>query len=77
MLGRGLALIIDLINPDRIVIGSIFTRSEALFRAGIEQAIREEALPPAAAVCSIHPARLGESLGDTAAICAAVNGFRT
>jgi glucokinase len=77
MLGRGLALIIDLINPDRIVIGSIFTRSEALFHAGIEQVIREEALPSAAAVCSIHPARLGEALGDTAAICAAVNGFGT
>jgi predicted NBD/HSP70 family sugar kinase len=32
MLGRFLAILIDIINPDRIVIGSIFTRSEGLFR---------------------------------------------
>jgi glucokinase len=76
MLGRSLALLIDVINPDRIVIGSIFARSEALFRAGIEKVIREEALPLTAAVCTVHPARLGEALGDTAAICAAVNGFK-
>jgi glucokinase len=75
MLGRGLALLIDLINPDRIVIGSIFTRSEALFRATIEQVIRDEALPLAAGVCDVQPARLGEALGDTAAICVAVNGL--
>jgi glucokinase len=76
MLGRFLALLIDMINPDRIVIGSIFARSEALFRAGIEKVIREEALPLTAGVCTIHPARLGEALGDTAAVCAAVNGFK-
>lgn len=76
MLGSALALFIDLINPDRIVIGSIFTRSEALFRAGVEKVIRDEALPLAAGVCTIHPARLGEALGDTAAICVAVNGLK-
>ncbi|MDR2135492.1 MAG: ROK family protein [Treponema sp.] len=75
MLGRGLALLIDLLNPDRIVIGSIFARSEALFRAGVEKAIRSEALPPAAGACDILPAQLGEALGDTAAICAAANGL--
>ena len=77
MLGRALALFIDLINPERIVIGSIFSRSEALFRAGIERGIRDEALPLAAGVCTIHPARLGEALGDTAAICVAVNGLNS
>jgi glucokinase len=76
VLGRGLALLIDVINPDRIVIGSIFARSEALFRDRIEKVIREEALPLTAGICSIHPAQLGEALGDTAAVCAAVNGFR-
>jgi glucokinase len=77
MLGRALALFIDLINPERIVIGSIFARSEALFRAGVEKVIREEALPLAAGVCGVYPARLGEALGDTAAICAAVNGLKS
>jgi glucokinase len=74
-LGRFLALLIDLINPDRIVIGSIFARSEALFRAIVEKVIREESLPLTASVCTVHPARLGEALGDTAALCVAVNGL--
>ncbi|AEF80235.1 ROK family protein [Leadbettera azotonutricia] len=75
MLGKGLALFIDIINPERIVIGSIFARSESLFRSRVEKAIKEEALPLAAGVCKVLPAELGESLGDTAAICAAVNGL--
>jgi glucokinase len=75
MLGRGLALLIDILNPGRIVIGSIFTRSEALFRNHIEKVIREEALPQTAGVCAILASELGESLGDVAAVCAAVNGL--
>jgi len=76
MLGRFLAMLIDIINPDRIIIGSIFARSEKLFRSRIEEIIREESLPLCAGVCSVYPASLGESLGDTAAICVAVNGVR-
>jgi glucokinase len=76
MLGRGLALLVDVINPERIIIGSIFVRSEALFRSRIEKVIKEEALPLTAGICKVLPAELGESLGDTAAICAAVNGVR-
>ena len=77
MLGRFLAMIIDIINPDRIVIGSIFARKEGLFRSRIEEIIRRESLPPSAAVCTIHPAALGESLGDVAAVCVAVNGLNS
>jgi len=75
ILGRFLAMLIDIINPDRIIIGSIFTRSEVLFRNRIEEIIRQETLPLCADVCSIKPAALGESLGDVAAICVAVNGI--
>jgi len=74
VLGRFLAMIIDIINPDRIIIGSIFARSEALFRNHIEEIIRLEALPLCAGACSVKPAALGESLGDVAAVCVAVNG---
>jgi len=75
ILGRFLAMVIDFINPDRIIIGSIFTRSEALFRSRIDEIIRKETLPQCADACSVHPAALGESLGDIAAISVAVNGF--
>ena len=75
IMGQFLAMLIDIINPERIIIGSIFARSEALFRDRIEEIIRKEALPLSARVCSIHPATLGESLGDVAALCVAVYGL--
>lgn len=75
MLGRFLAVIIDIINPDRIVIGSIFARSESLFRPAVEETIRKECLSPAASACTIHPAALGENLGDIAALSVAANGL--
>ncbi|MDD3155209.1 MAG: ROK family protein [Victivallaceae bacterium] len=67
-LGRGLAVLVDILNPERIVLGSIFTRSEALLRDEMTKHIRAEALPAAANVCSILPAALGESIGDIAAL---------
>jgi len=71
-LGRGLAILIDIINPECIVIGSIYTRNESLFKPVIEKVLKKEALPEALEVCKIKPAELGESLGDYAALCVAV-----
>ncbi len=74
-LGQGLAILIDILNPERIVIGSIFARAEALFRDGMEKVIAQEALEHNAGVCQIVPAALGESIGDIAAISVAVAGW--
>ena len=71
-LGRGLAILVDILNPERIVIGSVFARSEALLRESMESTLREEALSCALEVCRIVPAELGESVGDYAAIAAAL-----
>lgn len=71
-LGRGLSLLIDLLNPEKIVLGSIFARSGDLIRPAMERAIQREALEAAAARCSIEPAALGEEIGDYAAIAAAL-----
>ena len=67
-LGMGLSMIIDVLNPEAIVIGSVFARSGHLLREEMERVINEEALAPSAAVCKIVPASLGESIGDIAAI---------
>jgi len=69
--GRGLAMIVDTLNPERIVLGGLGMR---LMDILVEPALRiykEEALPQAASVCSIVPAALGESIGDIASLCAA------
>ena len=71
-LGRGLSVLIDIINPEKIVIGSIFARSENLIRESMKKIIREEALPQAAGCCKVVPALLGERIGDYAAVATAL-----
>lgn len=67
-LGRALAMVIDMLNPEVIAIGSIFVRAEELIRPFMQAAIERDALPGAAAVCKVKPAELGESIGDIAAL---------
>ena len=73
MLGRGLAILIDLLNPEKIVIGSIFTRTEKLLRYEMQKVIDEECLKVSAETCRIVPAALGESIGDVAAVAVAAD----
>ena len=75
-LGEGLAVLVDLLNPERIVIGSIFARCEDLLRPAMERALEREALPQALEVCKIVPAALGESIGDRAALAVAMEVLR-
>lgn len=70
-LGKGLALLIDLLNPERIVIGSIFGRCRDLLEPPMLEVIEKETLPEARAVCEIVPAALGEKIGDYAALAVA------
>ena len=65
-------MLIDILNPERIVIGSIFARSENLLRDGMERVINKEALSSAVKCCKIVPAALGEQIGDYAAVAAAL-----
>ena len=72
-LGAALSLLIDLLNPEAVVIGSIYARSEDLLRETVLDVIGREALSRSAAACRILPAALGESLGDMAAAAVAFN----
>ena len=71
-LGRGLALLTDAFNPEKIVIGSIFVRCEDLLRPAMERALQEEAIPYALSGLSVVPAQTGEELGDLASIMTAL-----
>ncbi len=68
MLGTGLSLLVDLLNPRRIIIGSIFARSEQLFRPLMDEVMKDECLPLSLSVCDVVPSQLGERLGDMAAL---------
>ncbi|MGN0179917.1 MAG: ROK family protein, partial [Monoglobaceae bacterium] len=72
-LGAGISILIDILNPEKIVIGSVFERSEALLRDKMEKVINTETLSYAGEVCEIVPAQLGDSIGDWAAIAVAEN----
>jgi len=71
-LGRGLSILIDILNPEVIVIGSIFVRSHNLLWEHCEKIIKKEALGIAAECCRILPAKLNENIGDYAAIATAL-----
>ncbi len=71
-LGEGLSIMIDILNPDAIVIGSVYARSEELLRPGAMKVIEKEALSYSSSVCRILPAALGEKIGDIAALSVAM-----
>ncbi|MDL2293532.1 ROK family protein [Ruminococcaceae bacterium OttesenSCG-928-D13] len=71
-LGRGLAVLVDILNPEVIVLGSIFQRSEGLLRPAMERVLRQESLPHARNVCRVAPAGLAEAIGDYAALSLAL-----
>ncbi|HNW85774.1 MAG TPA: ROK family protein [Candidatus Limiplasma sp.] len=70
-LGRGLALIVDFLNPECIVLGSIYTRSGDLLEPTMRRALARDALPHALAGVRVAPAMLGDRIGDYAALALA------
>lgn len=75
-LGEGLSILIDILNPQRIVIGSVYARAEQLFVSGMREVIERETLTANRSVCEILPATLGDSIGDIAALTVAIEGER-
>jgi len=66
--GRGLAFLVDLLNPEVIIAGSIFTRAYRFLYDPAMRVLREEALPESLAGFRLLPAELGDQIGDYAAI---------
>ena len=71
MLGKGLSILIDILNPEIIVLGSIFQRSENLIRPKMQEVLEKECLSYSLDVCRVVPAKLGDSIGDYAALAVA------
>jgi len=74
-LGKGLAILVDILNPEVIAIGSVFARCEDLLRPTAMRVLSEEALEPAVRRCKIVPAGLGEAIGDYASLAIAFAGL--
>ena len=74
-LGRGISLLIDILNPERIIIGSIYARQKEALEKRMLEVIEAEALKASARVCRILPASLGEQIGDYAAVSVGVKAY--
>lgn len=75
MLGKTLSILIDLLNPELIVIGGVYMRSGDLLLPHAMKEIEKEALPFSAYVAKIVPAKLSENVGDIAALSVAAVNF--
>jgi glucokinase len=71
-LGEALAILVDILNPERIVIGGLAMRFGDDLLKPARSVLHHEALPGSAAVCEVVPALLNERIGDIAALCVAM-----
>jgi glucokinase len=68
-LGMGLSMLVDILNPEAIVIGGIFARCRGLLWPSAHEVMKRECLPSALERCRVVSAELGEAIGDYAALC--------
>jgi glucokinase len=71
-LGQVLAILVDILNPQRIVIGGLAMRTGDLILGRARAVMAREALPVSAGSCEVLPAALGERIGDIAALAVAM-----
>jgi glucokinase len=73
-LGEALAVLVDLFNPERIVMGGLGMRLGELLVGPARKVLAREALAASVAACRIVPAELGEQIGDIAALSVVPGG---
>ena len=71
-LGAGLALLVDVLNPDIIVVGGIYFRQHDRLERSMLDELRKEALPESLARCRVVPSELGEEIADYSGLVAAL-----
>jgi len=71
-MGHGLALLVDALNPQVVVLGSLGIALGERILGPARKVLAEEALPQAVAACELVPSVLGQRIGDIAALMAAL-----
>lgn len=74
-LGETLAILVDLLNPETIVLGGFFPKVQTLLEKRMYRKFQEEALSVSATACTIQPSRLGDTIGSYGAIAAAIDAY--
>jgi len=73
-LGVALSLLIDILNPERILLGSIYGRCKDLLYDSMMQVIEKETISFSREVCEIMPCGLGEAINDYEAVAIGIYG---
>lgn len=74
-LGDALAILVDVVNPEYVIIGGLALRFGEEVLAPARKRMMREALSSSARACTVVPAGLGENIGDVAALCVALDGL--
>ncbi len=67
-LGIGLANLINILNPEMLILGGSVMRSSHLFWPSMTSSLRHHAWPSLARACKIVKTRLGDRVGDLGAL---------
>lgn len=70
-LGQGLSILIDVLNPEIVILGSIYMRQKDRIDAIMRPVLQRETISYSLDVCRIVQPGLGESIGDFAALAVA------
>ncbi|WFA08090.1 ROK family protein [Tissierella sp. Yu-01] len=70
--GKGLSILIDILNPELIIVGSIYARVGRFLNDSMYREIEREALESSRRAVKIVPAQLGEQIGDYGAVVTAL-----
>ena len=71
-MGKALSLFIDILNPELIILGSIYGRAKSLVEQAMNDVIQREVYTDSGAACQIVAAGLSENIGDMAALSLAL-----
>jgi glucokinase len=74
-LGKGLAILVDILNPQAIIVGTLGVVLGELLLAPAREVIKQEALSVAANACRLLPAELGDRLSSLSALMAAIDAY--
>lgn len=75
MLGKGLSILVDVLNPQRIILGSVYVRCIDLLEKPMMKVLKKECLSVSLQCCQVVPACLGESIGDMASLAVAIEAL--
>lgn len=75
-LGEALAILIDLFNPERVVIGGFFPICRTLLESSMRSILTREALTIPREACIVVPAELGDTIGSHGAIAVALRAIK-